>query len=140
MHNNIEELLKHSSQHKNVVISWSVNPQRFIEKEEHKCSPLQDRLDAAKTCADHGFPIGLHLDPLLYFDDWQNEYSKLIDLIAKTLRPEQIAWISLGSIPALSIAPTDACSVISEILSSSLPYFVLPPPKTQTLSLSTKIC
>ena len=35
---------------------------------------------------------------MLYFDDWQNEYSKLIDLIAKTLRPEQIAWISLGSL------------------------------------------
>src|SRR3989442_15389545 len=44
------------------------------------------------------------------------------------------APISFGSIPALSIASTDACSAISVMLSCNLPYFVLPTPITQTFS------
>ena len=42
--------------------------------------------------------------------------------------------MSFGEIPALSMAATDACVVISAILSLNFPYLVLPAPRTQTFS------
>lgn len=94
---NIKNLLdlKHQG---NVVISWSVNPQSYIQREEHKCDSLKDRLNAARLCADKGYPIGFHLDPLLYFDDWEQEYEQLIDQIAGLFEGKEISWVSVGSL------------------------------------------
>lgn len=94
---NIDNLLdqKHSG---NVVISWSINPQKYIELEEHKCANLKERLDAARLCADKGYPVGFHLDPLLYFDDWQEQYTKVIEDVASRFSPKEIAWVSIGSL------------------------------------------
>lgn len=82
----------------NVVVSWSVNPQSYIQKEEHKCSTLAERLKAAELCADEGYPIGFHLDPLLHFENWEMEYKNLIDELAERFSGKNIAWISLGSL------------------------------------------
>lgn len=80
------------------VVSWSVNPQSYIDREEHKCDSLADRLNAARICADHGYPVAFHLDPLLHFEEWQSEYKKLIDNIAERFLPHEIAWVSIGSL------------------------------------------
>lgn len=87
--------LKHSG---NVVVSWSVNPQNYIQMEEHKCDSLTDRLDAARACADYGYPVGFHLDPLLYLKNWQEEYENLITQIAGRFHAEEISWVSVGSL------------------------------------------
>lgn len=88
----------------NVVVSWSINPQTYIEREEHKCDSLDERFNAARQCADRGYPIGFHLDPLLYFDDWEPQYTDLIQTMANRFDPSEIAWVSVGSLrftPAL---------------------------------------
>lgn len=82
----------------NVVIAWSVNPETYIAKEEHKCDTLTDRLKAARACADKGYPVAFHFDPLLMFEDWQARYTEVIDEIAKNFKEKEIAWISLGSL------------------------------------------
>lgn len=94
---NVDNLigLKHG---KRTIVSWSVNPQSYIRREEHKCDSLTARLNAARRVADDGYPVGFHLDPLLHFDTWQEEYSDLVDAIAKKFRPEEIAWVSIGSL------------------------------------------
>ncbi len=94
---NIDNLLK--QKHKgNVVIAWSVNPEKYIKTEELKCDSLSDRLSAARKCADHGDPIAFHFDPLLYYTDWKTEYTKVIDQIASQFSTDEIAWISVGSL------------------------------------------
>lgn len=81
-----------------LVISWSINPETYVAAEEHKCDTLADRLKAARVCADHGYKIGFHLDPLLYYDDWQEKYRELIDELAKDFDHQSVAWISVGSL------------------------------------------
>jgi spore photoproduct lyase len=83
---------------KRVVVSWSLNPQGYIDSEEHKCDSLAARLEAARRCADAGYPVGIHFDPLLNFDGWETEYAGLVDAVASTLKPEEIAWVSIGSL------------------------------------------
>jgi spore photoproduct lyase len=45
---------------RNAVISWSVNPQEVIDREELRAPSLSDRLDAARRCMDAGYLIGFH--------------------------------------------------------------------------------
>jgi spore photoproduct lyase len=94
---NIDNLLKLKHQG-NVVVAWSVNPQSYIDIEELKCAPLADRLQAARKCADKGYPIAFHFDPLLYYPDWQEQYDDVIQQISALFKPEEIAWVSLGSL------------------------------------------
>ncbi len=95
--NTIENLLELEPQG-HTVISWSIAPQRIVEQEELKCASLAERVGAAKKLQKHGYLIGLHLDPLIYFEGWKEEYEKLIQLLAKELDSKRIAWVSIGSL------------------------------------------
>ncbi|EKD51040.1 MAG: hypothetical protein ACD_62C00359G0004 [uncultured bacterium] len=95
--NNIDNLLnlKHRG---NVVIAWSLNPQKYIETEELKSASLASRLKSARLCANKGYPIAFHFDPLLCFPDWKEQYSHIIDELANQFTAKEIAWISLGAL------------------------------------------
>lgn len=80
------------------IVSWSINPQAYIEREEHKCDSLADRLSAARRVADAGYPVAFHFDPLLHFDGWENAYEGLIQRVGELFRPEELAWVSIGSL------------------------------------------
>ena len=89
---------RHLSGHLNpyTVISFSVSPQRFIDAEEKRTSPLRKRLKAARTAQELGCFVGLHLDPIVIYDGFERDYRYLIDDIGRTLDPSKIIWISLG--------------------------------------------
>lgn len=93
---NIGHLLniKHSG---NIVISWSLNPQKVIDENEFLSASLEERLDAASKCAEAGYKIGFHFDPIIYFRGWQEAYGEVIDQLITAVKPERIAWISLGT-------------------------------------------
>lgn len=93
---NIENLLKIESAG-NVVISWSLNPQRIIEKNEYFSASLKERLEAAQRCAQAGYRVGFHFDPVIYCNHWQDEYRALIELLFDKIKAKQIAWISIGT-------------------------------------------
>jgi spore photoproduct lyase len=86
------------------VVSWSINPPGVIEAEEHLSASLDQRLSAAKKCAESGFLIGFHFDPILPVDGWEQAYDGLVDRMLSEVDPSRIAWISIGSLrfpPAL---------------------------------------
>jgi spore photoproduct lyase len=86
------------------VISWSMNPQSVIGAEEIDSMDLEARLTAARKCADAGFLVGFHFDPILHIPDWEEHYRDLIFRIFSAVDPSRVAWISLGSLrfpPAL---------------------------------------
>lgn len=86
------------------VVSWSMNAQSMMESEEHKTASLEERLAAARLCAQAGYRIGFHFDPILRHPGWQEGYRRTIERIYQTVAPHQIAWISLGTLrfpPAL---------------------------------------
>jgi len=94
---NIENLLKidHSG---NIVIAWSLNPQRIIDENEFLSTSLLQRISAAKKCSQAGYKLAFHFDPVIYFDGWKKEYKKVVDLIFSSVRPDDIAWISIGTL------------------------------------------
>ena len=93
---NIDNILKakHSG---NIVVSWSINPQKIIDKNEFFTASLSKRLESAAKCAERGYKIGFHFDPVIYFKGWEREYTNTIDLLFAKISPKDIAWISIGT-------------------------------------------
>ena len=115
---NIENLLELGSAGKTVV-SWSVNPSEIVEREELKTAPLRRRLAAARALAFQGYPIGFHIDPMIDYLDWQDGYAALVDALLDAVPPQQIAWISIGS---LRFPPSMKATVASRFPRSELRY------------------
>ncbi|MCK4965951.1 DNA photolyase, partial [bacterium] len=79
------------------VAAWSVNPDEVIYKEEGLSPRLDERLKAAQTCAKKGYRIGLHFDPIIYYEGWEENYKMAVEKIFQYLSPEDIIWISMGT-------------------------------------------
>ena len=82
---------------KNVIVSWSLNPQQVIEREEKGTPGIKQRLEAARLCHEKGYRIGIHFDPIIIFPGWESAYEDLVRQLFATIPPENIEWISLGS-------------------------------------------
>lgn len=94
---NIDHLLQ-AAHGGNIVVAWSLNPQSIIDTNEFHTAPLESRLGAARRCADAGYRVAFHFDPVLYHADWEAAYTKVIEKLFTHIRPGEIAWISLGTL------------------------------------------
>lgn len=82
----------------NIVVSWSLNPQRIINENEFFASSLEDRIKAAIQCISAGYRVGFHFDPVIYSHSWKEEYTVLIETLFNKINPMHIAWISIGTL------------------------------------------
>ena len=81
-----------------VLPAWSMNAPFIVEREEQgQCAGLEERLAAARRCAEAGFRVCLHFDPVIHFPGWQEGYARTVEMIFDHLRPENIAYVSMGS-------------------------------------------
>ncbi|MDR1245041.1 MAG: hypothetical protein LBJ98_03585 [Endomicrobium sp.] len=94
---NIQNLLNAGGQ-ENIVAAWSVNSDEMTKNNEFKASPIQERLEAAKKCAQAGFSTAFHFDPIIYYQDWMRGYKESVDMIFDIVPNSNIKWISLGTL------------------------------------------
>ena len=80
------------------VVSWSLNTNKIIENEESFAPTLEERLTAAEQCQQRGFKLAFHFDPLIYYNEWQEDYRNVVERIFELIKPENIMWISLGAL------------------------------------------
>ncbi len=93
----VEDLL--TVEHKGrTVVSWSMNAKQVTEHDEGIAPSIDDRLLAAQQVQQAGYRLGFHFDPMIWFDGWKQEYKETVDKIFKVIKPENIAWISLGAL------------------------------------------
>jgi spore photoproduct lyase len=81
-----------------IVVSWSINPQNIMDLLEDGCTTLEQRIKAAKKCEEVGYKIGFHFDPIIHYQDWENDYKRTVDFIFANIKPKNVAWISLGTL------------------------------------------
>ena len=79
-----------------VVVSWSMNPQRVIDADEHGTASLEERLRAARRCQDAGYRLGFHFDPMIEYPGWEDDYRRVVEEIFATVDWRRISWLSLG--------------------------------------------
>ena len=80
----------------NVILSWSLNPQWIIDKEEAHTASLKDRLLSAQKVIEHGYNIALHLDPIFMEPGTLQDYIDLIDTSFTYIDPKKVMWLSMG--------------------------------------------
>jgi len=82
---------------KNVIVSWSLNPQSIVALEEKGTPSLEQRLEAARLCQEKGYRVGFHFDPIILFPGWEEAYKEVVHDLFQVIAPSRIEWISLGS-------------------------------------------
>jgi spore photoproduct lyase len=80
------------------VISWSVNAEKIANADERGSATMPERIAAARRVQLAGYRIGLHFDPLVEFDGWEQEYREAIGSIFSVIDPRGVAWVSLGTL------------------------------------------
>jgi len=82
----------------NVLTTWSLNPQVIIENEEHFTASLEQRLNAAERMAGKGNLVGFHFHPMVYYDNWEEDYVSLFQQLVKRFNPDSVVMVSLGTL------------------------------------------
>lgn len=92
---NIKPLLALEPQ-KNVITSFSLSPEVRIKKTDLKTPPLKARLKAMKELQMRGFPLAIHLDPIIHEDRFEETYRDLFEEISHILDVSKIEYVSMG--------------------------------------------
>jgi spore photoproduct lyase len=92
------EDLKSQPHNGRTVLAWSLNTERIIRGEERGTTSLEARLQTAADCAQHGYPLAFHFDPLVLYPNCTQEYGQVVERLFAVIEPRHIAWISLGSL------------------------------------------
>jgi spore photoproduct lyase len=94
---NISYLLKQDIP-RNIICTWSLNTQTIITHEEHLTASLSERMDAARKIADRGIIVGFHFHPMVYYDNWREQYGAILESLKQRFTPEEVAMISMGTL------------------------------------------
>jgi len=80
------------------IVAWSLNSPPIMAREEIRTATLDERLQAAAQCADRGYSLAFHFDPIILHPGWQEGYRFTIDRLFAAVPAEAIAWISMGAL------------------------------------------
>lgn len=80
------------------VLAWSLNSPPIMKREELLTAGLEERLAAAARCADWGYLLAFHFDPIIWHPGWEEGYRHTIKRLFATVPGERIVWISLGAL------------------------------------------
>ena len=127
--NNISHLLK-TDMPDNVFVSWSLNPQLFIDHEEHGTASLDQRLQAAKDLSEKGVLVGFHFHPIVYYEGYEMDYRGIVQKVKSMFKPSQIAIISMGTLTFIKPA-------INKLRSTGLKSKVLQIPMADAVGKSS---
>ncbi len=95
--NNIKNILN-TKLSSNIVVAWSLNPKKIIDKNEFYSASLSERINAAKKCAAAGYKVAFHFDPVIYYNGWEDDYRDTVNFLFDNIPSEKIVWISIGAL------------------------------------------
>ena len=90
--------LQNLPHNRRTIISWSMNTPAIIQSNERGTASLDARLEAASKCQQWGYPLGFHFDPIVDYSGALNDYRLVVDRIFDRIHPENVVWISLGTL------------------------------------------
>jgi spore photoproduct lyase len=104
---NIDNLLSVPAS-RNTVVSWSLNSHPAIEEYELGTATLDERIQSASKCREHGFRIRFRIDPGILHADWKSAYCSMISQALAAVRPENITLGMLRLVPGHKQLACDA--------------------------------
>ncbi len=90
--------LKDLRHERHTILAWSLNAPSVSLREEKGAPSVFERIRAAEKASAWGYPVAFHFDPLIRFPGWEEEYARVVRELLTRIPPENICWISLGSL------------------------------------------
>ena len=91
---------------KELIICFSINSQSVNSLLENKTSTVDSRIKSAKRLKEMGYTVMFRVDPMLSYENCENEYSALVSEILNELTPDQI---TLGTPRFQTMKEVDLC-------------------------------
>ena len=80
-----------------IVLAWTLSPDKVVRKYELNTSPLSKRISAIKSALKDGWKVRLCFDPILYYNNWENDYLELFNKVKSSLNLDQVLDITVGT-------------------------------------------
>ncbi|MFT5657533.1 MAG: spore photoproduct lyase [Gammaproteobacteria bacterium] len=92
----IRQLLKHEPCER-VVTAFSFTDHHSHDRLEHGVPSIEKRIDAMQSLVEAGWPIGLRFDPIVYHENYQSSFAKMLNQIFERIDGNKIHSVSLGA-------------------------------------------
>lgn len=80
----------------NCIIAFSFTPEAVSLALENKVPSIQKRVDAMQKLQDKGWKVGLRFDPMIYDDNYSEQYAELFSTVFSRLDKSKIHSVSMG--------------------------------------------
>jgi spore photoproduct lyase len=80
----------------NVVVAFSLTPEEVAAAVEHLTPGVDRRILAMKKLRERGWKLGLRFDPLIYNEDFREQYRRLYRQVFAAVPVESLHSVSLG--------------------------------------------
>ncbi|GKT08134.1 radical SAM protein [Desulforhabdus sp. TSK] len=79
------------------IVAWSLNAPEIRRREESRAAGIRDRLSAARYCAERGYWLAFHFDPMIHHENWRQGYGETLDRLFDAVDPGRVVYLSLGA-------------------------------------------
>jgi spore photoproduct lyase len=90
------KLISDIKQIQNVILAWTLSPETTIDKFENNTPTLNRRIESLLQAIDDGWNVRICLDPVLYSNNWEEEYTHFINYVFSRIDSSKVFDLTLG--------------------------------------------
>ena len=80
----------------NFIIAFTLSPEKIALKNEKYTAGFKNRVKAIKELQNKGWKVRICIDPLIYTDDFEKNYSEMIEYLFSEIDKNKVIDVSIG--------------------------------------------
>ena len=80
----------------NFIIAFTLSPENLALKNEKYTASFKNRVKAIKKLQEQGWKVRICIDPLIYSDNFEKNYSQMIEYLFNEIDKEKVIDVSIG--------------------------------------------
>jgi len=80
----------------NFIIAFTLSPEEIALKNEKYTASFKNRVKAVKELQNKGWKVRICIDPLIYTDDFEKNYSEMIEYLFSEIDKNKVIDVSIG--------------------------------------------
>ena len=80
----------------NFIIAFTLSPENITLKNEKYTASFKNRVNAIKELQEKGWKVRICIDPLIYSDNFEKNYSQMIEYLFNEIDKEKVIDVSIG--------------------------------------------
>ena len=80
----------------NFIIAFTLSPENLALKNEKYTASFKNRVKAIKELQEKGWKVRICIDPLIYSDNFEENYSQMIEYLFNKINKEKVIDVSIG--------------------------------------------